>query len=125
MKAAILACILTGGLCRAQPADSRPASTNLPNAEYPRVHSDLSVTFQLKAPGAQKVQVRLGQLLDMVKAADGTWSVTIPPQVVGFHYYWLVVDGVEVCDPASETFMERAASPAALKSRKRARIITR
>jgi enterochelin esterase-like enzyme len=39
-----------------------------------------------------------------VKADDGTWSVTTDPQVSGFHYYYLVVDGVEVSDPASQSF---------------------
>jgi enterochelin esterase family protein len=72
--------------------------------DYPRVHADRSVTFQLKAPDAQKVQVRLGKLYDMEKGADGVWTVTLPPQVVGFHYYYLFVDGVQVSDPASETF---------------------
>jgi enterochelin esterase family protein len=60
--------------------------------------------FQLLAPDARKVQVRLGQTYDMVRGADGIWSVTIPPQAVGFHYYYLVVDGVQVSDPAAETF---------------------
>ena len=79
-------------------------STNVPGAQYPLVHPDRSVTFQLRAPDANKVQVHLGQTFDMTKGADGVWSVTIPPQVVGFHYYQLVVDGVEVNDPATETF---------------------
>ena len=63
------------------------------------------MTFRLKAPEARKVQVRLGKDYDMVKAEDGTWSTTIPPQVPGFHYYNLVVDGV-VGEriPGSETF---------------------
>jgi enterochelin esterase-like enzyme len=73
-------------------------------AQYPCVHQDLRATFQLKAPDAQKVQVRLGKTYDMDKGADGLWKVTIPPQVPGFHYYWLVVDGVQVNDPGSETF---------------------
>lgn len=84
--------------------DSQRASSNVPGAEYPRIHSDLRVSFQLKAPEARKVQVRLGRDYDMVKGDDGTWSVTIPPQVPGFHYYSLVVDGVAVNDPGSETF---------------------
>jgi enterochelin esterase-like enzyme len=86
------------------PAGSRPASSNIPGAEYPRVGDDLRVTFQLRAPDAKKVQVRLGQTYDMTRAEDGTWSVTIPPQVPGFHYYSLVLDGVAVNDPASHTF---------------------
>ena len=35
---------------------------------------------------------------------DGVWTVTTPPVVPGFHYYTLSVDGVEVNDPASDTF---------------------
>jgi enterochelin esterase-like enzyme len=85
-------------------ADSMPASTNVPGAEYPRVDDDLRVTFQLKAPSAGKVQVRIGQTYDMAKSEDGTWSVTTPPLVAGFHYYSLVVDGVAVNDPGSHTF---------------------
>lgn len=88
-----------------QPADdSKPASTNVLGAQYPRVHADLRVTFQLKAPAARQVQVRLGKDYDMTRADDGVWSVTLPPQVPGFHYYSLVVDGVAVNDPGSETF---------------------
>ncbi|MGE5486961.1 MAG: alpha/beta hydrolase-fold protein [bacterium] len=103
MRTAILGSILAAGLCWAQPAGV-PASTNVPGAEYPRIHPDLSVTFRLEAPEARKVQVRLGGTYEMVKSEGGVWSVTIPPQVPGFHYYWLVVDGVQVCDPGSETF---------------------
>ena len=40
----------------------------------------------------------------MTKGADGTWSVTTPPSVPGFHYYWFVLNGVAVNDPASETY---------------------
>jgi len=35
---------------------------------------------------------------------DGVWAVTTPPLVVGFHCYWLVIHGVTVTDPQSETF---------------------
>jgi enterochelin esterase-like enzyme len=98
---AMLAC----SLCWAQPADdSKPASTNVPGAAYPRVHSDNRVTFRVRAPEAGKVQVQLGKTYDMEKGTDGFWTATIPPQVVGFHYYYLIVDGVQVSDPASESF---------------------
>jgi enterochelin esterase-like enzyme len=106
MKRTILLFILAASLVYAQPpADSRPATTNIEGAQYPRVHDDLRVSFQLKAPEAQKIQVVIAETpYDMVKAQDGTWSVTVPPQVPGFHFYWLLVDGVQVCDPASEAF---------------------
>jgi enterochelin esterase-like enzyme len=84
--------------------DCKPATTNIPGAQYPCISSDNRVTFRLLAPDAKKVQVRLGQTYDMVRGEDGMWSATIPPQVVGYHYYYLVIDGVQVNDPASESF---------------------
>ena len=100
------ACALTWGICWGQaPADSQPATSNVMGAEYPRVHSDNRVTFQLKAPDAQKVQVQVpGSRYEMTKGRDGIWSVTTPPLVPGFHYYSLLVDGVAVNDPGSHTF---------------------
>jgi enterochelin esterase-like enzyme len=86
------------------PADSQPAPTNVLGAQYPRVQADNRVTFQLKAPDAQKVQVSLAGRHDMTKGADGVWSVTTPPLVPGFHYYQLIVDGVSMNDPASHAF---------------------
>jgi hypothetical protein len=41
----------------------------------------------------------------MTKNADGVWSVSTPPAVPGFHYYWFVLDGVSVNDPGSETYV--------------------
>jgi enterochelin esterase-like enzyme len=39
------------------------------------------------------------------KDANGYWTAkTSAPMVPGFHYYWLVIDGVQVNDPGSETF---------------------
>ncbi len=60
--------------------------------------------FRVAAPDAQKVQVRLGGTHDMTKGQDGLWTVTIPPQVIGFHYYSIVIDGSVVADPATRTF---------------------
>jgi enterochelin esterase family protein len=40
----------------------------------------------------------------MTRGEDGLWTVTIPPQVIGFHYYSIVVDGSVVADPATRTF---------------------
>jgi enterochelin esterase-like enzyme len=91
---------------------SVPALTNVRGTLYPRVHPDGRVTFRLEAPGARVVQLLpgggdngLGEgPFDMVRDADGVWSVTIPPAVPGFHYYWFLADGLAVNDPGSETF---------------------
>jgi enterochelin esterase family protein len=97
--------ILACGLCWGQAADgSTPAASNIMGAQYPRVYPDNRVAFRLVASDAKTVQVRLGRNYDMVRGADGVWSVTIPPQAPGFHYYYLVVDGVQVSDPASGSF---------------------
>jgi enterochelin esterase-like enzyme len=68
--------------------------------------------FRVKAPGAQNVQMDLGKKYDMVKDTSGYWNVTTDPIVIGFHYYSLLLDGVAVVDPASQTFygMGRMAS---------------
>jgi enterochelin esterase-like enzyme len=98
---ALLAC----GLCSAQGADDcKPSSLNIPGAPYPCVHPDRRVTFRVAAPDAQKVQVRLGGAHDMIRGADGLWMATIPPQVAGFHYYSIVIDGSVVADPATRSF---------------------
>jgi enterochelin esterase-like enzyme len=102
---ALLLIILAAGFCPGQTADAgNPATSNVMGAEYPKVHADLSVTFRIKAPDAKKVQVDLGKLWDMERDSDGVWSVTIAPQVPGFHYYYLNIDGVRVSDPASDSF---------------------
>jgi enterochelin esterase-like enzyme len=92
--------------------DSKPATSNLPGVEYPRIHADSRVTFRISAPGAQKVQVApggndngLGQgPFDMQRDDKGVWTVTIGPVVPGFHYYWLQVDGFACNDPATQTY---------------------
>lgn len=86
-----------------------PAASNVPGAQTPSIHSDRRITFTLKAPDAASLQVAGGDGLGMgpfpmTKGTDGTWSVTTPPSVPGFHYYWFVLNGVAVNDPASETF---------------------
>jgi enterochelin esterase family protein len=98
---ALLAC----NLCWGQPpSDCKPSSLNIPNAPYPCVYPDRRVAFRVHAPDAQKVQVRLGGAHDLTKGADGLWTGTIPPQVIGFHYYSLVIDGAIVADPATRPF---------------------
>ena len=98
---ALLAC----GFCWGQvPEECKPSSLNIPGAPYPCVYPDHRVAFRVAAPDAQKVQVRLGGPHDMTKGPDGLWTVTIPPQVVGFHYYSIVVDGAVIADPATRTF---------------------
>ena len=82
----------------------QPSALNIRNKTYPRVLSDNRVEFCVKAPEAKKVQVDLGKLYDMKRSDDGTWTCTTEPQTEGFHYYVLVIDGVRVADPNSQSF---------------------
>ncbi|MBK9509069.1 MAG: esterase [Cytophagaceae bacterium] len=88
------------------------AATNIRNGKFPQILPDNRVIFKVKAPEAQKVQIDLGKKYDMVKDSEGFWNVTTDSVSRGFHYYSLLIDGVAVADPASESFygMGRMAS---------------
>lgn len=88
------------------------AATNIRSAKYPQILPDSRVLFRIKAPDAQKVQIDLGKKYDLQKDTGGYWIVTTDSISEGFHYYSLLIDGVAVADPASETFygMGRMAS---------------
>jgi enterochelin esterase family protein len=89
-----------------------PAVSNVRGARYPQVDGERRVTFQVKAPTAQTMELMPGGGKNglgkgpfaMTRSADGVWSVTIGPVQPGFHYYWLLVDGVAANDPNSETY---------------------
>lgn len=96
-----------------------PASTNVRSAKYPQILPDNRVVFRIKAPEANKVQIDLGKKYDMTKDAEGFWTVTTDTISEGIHYYSLLIDGVALADPASETFygMGRMASGIEIPSR--------
>jgi enterochelin esterase-like enzyme len=107
--AGLLSLLLAAPAGRAQdsnPADGVPAPTNIQGAEYPRIHPDLRVTLRIKAPDAQKVVFGFfdSQRYPAKKGEDGFWIATTEPQVPGFHYYRVFIDGAEVHDPGSHTF---------------------
>ena len=88
-----------------------------PQVASPDVHADNSVTFNLIAPEAKKVQVT-GDFLpskkvevegntydapadpvDLVKNDKGIWSFTTEPLKPELYTYNLIVDGVKIIDP--------------------------
>ena len=79
---------------------------NLYGNRYPRIEADARVTFKFYAPNAQKVQVSIVNVpFDMVKGDNGVWSYTSEPQDMGYHNYWMIVDGSIVVDPATNAFI--------------------
>ena len=94
------------------PVAGAPAPYQYPQCSLSANTTDSRVIFSIKAPDAKKVQIDLGKKYDMVKDTAGIWTVTTDSISEGFHYYSLLIDGVAVADPASETFygMGRMAS---------------
>ena len=83
-----------------------PSPYNIYGAKFPRIDAGNTVTFQFRAPDALKVQVAINNVAkDMVKGADGVWTYTSEPQDLGYHNYWMVVDGAIVLDPATDGFI--------------------
>ena len=89
-----------------------PAASNVRSARYPQILPDNRVVFRIKAPDAQRVQIDLVKIYEMARDTGGYWIVTTDSISEGFHYYSLLIDGVALADPASETFygMGRMAS---------------
>ncbi|NLE35389.1 MAG: esterase [Bacteroidales bacterium] len=85
------------------PEGTKPASTNIPGADYPRIDSLSRVHFRFRAPDATSVSVSLGNVA-LSKGEDGFWTGITRPQDPGFHYYTIKINGVDVADPSSETF---------------------
>jgi enterochelin esterase-like enzyme len=88
------------------PEGFKPASTNTFLARYPAVNAETrQVIFKVAARTAQNIQVDLaGKKYDMTKDTAGIWTCTSDPQVVGFHYYAILIDGVAVMDRNTESF---------------------
>ena len=87
-----------------------------PQVASPDVHADHSVTFNLIAPEAQKVQITgdfltpkkveyMGNtyetpgVVDLVKNEQGIWSFTTEPLKPELYTYNMIVDGVKIIDP--------------------------
>jgi enterochelin esterase-like enzyme len=88
------------------PEGFKPASTNTFLSQYPAVNAQTRQTmFKVFAPFAQDVQVDLcNKKYSMTKDEKGFWTCTSDPQVVGFHYYSILIDSVAVMDRNSEAY---------------------
>ncbi len=87
-------------------------ATNVGKSKFPQILPNGKAMFQLKAPDASDVKLDLGRKYEMEHDGDGMWRVTTDSISEGFHYYSIIVDGVAIADPNSETFygMGRMAS---------------
>jgi enterochelin esterase-like enzyme len=108
-----LAMLITCGICFAQlnyadpgaVEDFKPATTNQPGKEFPKVNSEGRVRASISAPEAKRVQLDISAVkYDLVKDENGIWTGDSNPQDEGFHYYQLWIDGAAVPDPNSLYF---------------------
>ena len=87
------------------PADAFIAETTIPGNEFPKVDKEHRAYFYIKAPEARKVIVDVcNKKYDMQRDGKGGFMAVTDPLPVGFHYYFMNIDGVNFIDPASETF---------------------
>lgn len=84
--------------------DWKPASSNQPGKEYPKVNSERRVKFRIVAPEATNVGVTFRDSSPFTRGEDGAWYGYSRPLDEGFHYYMLKIDGAEVPDPNSLMF---------------------
>ncbi len=87
------------------PADAKVAETTFPGNEFPKVDKEGRAYFSISAPEAKDVKVDIcSKKYDMKRDSKGNWMAVTDPLPVGFHYYFILVDGVSTVDPATDTF---------------------
>ena len=87
------------------PADDwKPASSNQPGKEYPKVNSERRVKFRIVAPEAKTVGCTFRDSSEFTRGEDGAWYGYTRPLDEGFHYYAIKIDGAEVPDPNSRMY---------------------
>ena len=87
------------------PADAVTAENAIPGNEFPKVDSQRRAYFRINAPQARKIVVDIcSKKYDMQPQGNGVFMAVTDPLPVGFHYYFMNIDGVNFIDPASETY---------------------
>ena len=87
-----------------------PLPSTVRGSAAPSMSPDRRISFRLKAPEATRVEVHCkgslwgGKPFPLTKDKDGVWTGTSEPAEPGFYYYELIVDGVAVNDPGSQTY---------------------
>ena len=87
------------------PADAVTVENAIPGNEFPKIDKERRAYFRIQAPQARKVIVDIcGKKYDMQPDGKGNFMAVSDPLPVGFHYYFMNIDGVNFIDPASETY---------------------
>lgn len=89
--------------------DWKSSSTNLSGKEFPRINAKNEVQFKIYFPDAKSIVLDGGDGMKNVKSVsekdnNGFWTITTSPVEIGFHYYWLNVDGKRTNDPNTQLY---------------------
>ena len=87
------------------PADAVTGEYTIPGNDFPKVDSQRRAYFRIQAPQAKNIIVDIcSKKYEMQPQGNGVFMTVTDPLPVGFHYYFMNIDGVNFIDPASETF---------------------
>ena len=87
------------------PADAVTGEYTIPGNDFPKVDAQRRAYFRIQAPQAKKIIVDIcSKQYEMQPQGNGVFMAVTDPLPVGFHYYFMNIDGVNFIDPASETF---------------------
>ena len=87
------------------PADAVTVENAIPGNDFPKIDKQRRAYFRIQAPQAKKVVVDIcSKKYDMEPDGRGGFMAVTDPLPVGFHYYFMNIDGVNFVDPASETY---------------------
>ena len=87
------------------PADAVTVENAIPGNEFPKIDKQRRAYFRIQAPEARKVVVDIcSKKYEMKPDGRGGFMAVTDPLPVGFHYYFMNIDGVNFIDPASETY---------------------
>ena len=112
LLASLALAFLTSHLHAQTPATPRPKPII-----SPEIAEDHHVTFRIRAPQAQVVELR-GQWskdkIPLTKGDDGVWSLTTGPVDAGVWEYSMVVDGLTMIDPSNSSNKPQRAPSASI-----------
>ena len=87
------------------PADAVTGEYTIPGNDFPKVDAQRRAYFRIQTPQAKKIIVDIcSKQYEMQPQGNGVFMAVTDPLPVGFHYYFMNIDGVNFIDPASETF---------------------
>lgn len=87
----------------------KTSSTAKPGKEFPKIDAERKAHFQVYFPKAKSVVLEGGDGMqkfdsEATEGKEGFWNIWTSPLEIGFHYYWLNVDGKRTNDPNTELY---------------------